>query len=219
MAGTSNPFPNILTTKQNEGKKTISSLQGNNSQVRNAKKEFNDAIKKQGSEINKSINKIKSDIVKKTKGTLDITDKSPLKIESNKDALSGGILNGIGDFNSAGLQEKKLPSSRDKNANYGNSDFWVVKLKDENKKEKVKLTIEAAPNPTQGYTNIIIGYEFDSGTATVVDLAGRVIQKIEITSRTVPINLTTQPEGIYIVNINTNVQSDGIKIIKGISKN
>jgi hypothetical protein len=53
----------------------------------------------------------------------------------------------------------------------------------------------------------------------VVDLSGRVIQKIEITSRTVPIDLTAQPEGIYIVNIKTNVQSDGVKIIKGITKN
>ena len=130
----------------------------------------------------------------------------------------------LGDGNSANgkganATQKKIPPSGDKKNSFGNKDFWVVKVKDETKKEKPKLTIEAVPNPTLGYTNIVIGYDFESGTATVVDLSGRVIQKIEITSRTIPIDLTAQPEGIYIVNIKTNVQSDGVKIIKGITKN
>jgi len=114
-------------------------------------------------------------------------------------------------------------ASRDKNSAIGQNDFWVVKLKDEQKPEKVKLNLEASPNPTQGYTNIVIGYEFDNGTATVVDLAGRVLQTFEITSKTVPVDLSSVPEGIYIVNLKTNYQgketSEGVKIIKGITKN
>jgi len=114
-------------------------------------------------------------------------------------------------------------ASRDKNSAIGQNDFWVVKLKDEQKPEKVKLNLEASPNPTQGYTNIVIGYEFDNGTATLVDLAGRVLQTFEITSKTVPVDLSTVPEGIYIVNLKTNYQgketSEGVKIIKGITKN
>ena len=95
----------------------------------------------------------------------------------------------------------------------------MVKLKDKNKPEKVKQTIEALPNPTIGFTNVIVGYDFEKGTATVVDLAGRQLQQFEITGRTVPVDLSQYPEGIYIVNIKTNVQSDGVKIIKGLTKN
>jgi hypothetical protein len=218
MAGTSNPFPSTLANNQSGAKGLLGN--GNNQQLDNAKNELNSTIKEQGTAINKSINETTADITNTTKETLGLTDNSPLKIGSGTDALSGGLLNGIGGGdNSSSTPQKKLPSSRDKNTSYGNFDFWVVKLKDDSKPEKEKLKIEVSPNPTMAYTNIVIGYDYESGTATVVDLAGHVIQKIEITSRTVPIDLSKAPEGIYIVNINTNVQNDGVKIIKAISKN
>ena len=109
--------------------------------------------------------------------------------------------------------------SGDRNTAIGSNDFWVVKLKDDKKPDKVKPKIEALPNPTTEYTNVIIGYEYESGKATLVDLAGHQLQQFDITSRTIPIDLRSYPEGIYIVNIKTNVQSDGVKIIKGITKN
>lgn len=215
MAGTSNPFPSTLDSNQPGTKGLLSN--GNNQQVDNAKNELNSTIKEQATAINKSINETTTDITNTTKETLGLTDSSPFKIGSGTDALSGGLLNGIGSGdNSGSTPQKKLPSSRDKNTSYGNFDFWVVKLKDDTKPEKEKLKIEVSPNPTTAYTNIVIGYDYETGTATVVDLAGHVIQKIDITSRTVPIDLSKAPEGIYIVNINTNVQNDGVKVIKGI---
>ncbi|WP_281322740.1 T9SS type A sorting domain-containing protein [Flavobacterium aestivum] len=105
-------------------------------------------------------------------------------------------------------------ASKDKNGNIGGNDFWVVKIKDKTKLEKVKTSVEAIPNPTVAFTNIIIGYEFENGTATVVDIAGRILQRFPITERTVPVDLSQYPEGIYVVNIKTNVHSDGVKIIK-----
>jgi hypothetical protein len=105
-------------------------------------------------------------------------------------------------------------ASKDKNGNIGGNDFWVVKLKDKTKLEKVKTSVEAIPNPAVTFTNIIIGYEFESGTATVVDMAGRILQQFPVTERTVPVDLSRYPEGIYVVNIKTNVQSDGVKVIK-----
>ncbi len=109
--------------------------------------------------------------------------------------------------------------SGDKKTQQGSNDFWVVKLKDKDKPKDVKLAIEAYPNPTTQFTNVIVGYDFKEGTATVVDMAGRQLQRFEITSRTVPIDLSGLPEGIYIVNIKTDVQSDGVKIMKTLSKN
>ena len=98
-------------------------------------------------------------------------------------------------------------------------DFRVVKLRDEDKKPVVRVRVEAAPNPTTAFTNIVIGYEFVSGTATVADIAGHILQQFDIKTRTVPIDLESYPEGIYIVNIATNVSSDGVEVIKKGNKN
>jgi hypothetical protein len=106
-------------------------------------------------------------------------------------------------------------ASRDKNGAIGGSDFWVVKLKDKIKPEVVKASIEAIPNPAVTYTNVIIGYDFENGTATVVDMSGRILQHFPITSRTVPVDLSRYPNGIYVVNIKTNVRTEGVKVIKG----
>ena len=99
------------------------------------------------------------------------------------------------------------------------SDFWVVKLKDLKKPEAVKSTIEAFPNPANSFTNVIVGFEYTSGTASLYDLAGRQLQSFAITSRTVPVDLSGLPEGIYIVNIATDNGQEGIKVIKQEIKN
>jgi hypothetical protein len=112
----------------------------------------------------------------------------------------------------AGTSNSK--SSKDKNSTIGGNDFWVVKLKDKQKREEVKVNVEAIPNPATTFTNIIIGYDFEQGTATVYDLIGRQLQHFEINSRTVPIDLSNYPEGIYVVSIKTNVHTDGVKVIK-----
>jgi hypothetical protein len=129
---------------------------------------------------------------------------------------SMGSGNAANKSNSSSAQnEKKLPASKDKFTSFGSNDFWVVKLKDKAKPKVIKATIEAIPNPAITFTNVIIGYEFENGTATVVDMMGRILQQFTITSRTVPVDLSRYPNGVYIVNIKTNVGSDGVKIIKG----
>lgn len=102
----------------------------------------------------------------------------------------------------------------DKSSGKGSTDFWVVKLKDKDKPKEPKKLVEAIPNPATDFTNVIVGYDFKSGTASLVDLAGHVLQQFAITDRTVPIDLQGLPEGIYIVNIRTDVQNSGVKVIK-----
>lgn len=104
--------------------------------------------------------------------------------------------------------------SRDRNSGKGGNDFWVVKLKDKAKPEKEKSPIEAIPNPAQTYTNVIVGFEYEKGTATLYDLSGRQLQQYEINDRTVPVNLSKYPEGIYIIEIRTNAGNNSIKVIK-----
>lgn len=108
-------------------------------------------------------------------------------------------------------------SSKDKNSNIGSNDFWVVKLKDKTKVEKIKASIEAIPNPATTYTNVIVGYDFTYGTATVVDMAGRTLQNFTISDRTVPVDLSHYAEGIYLITISTDVKKETVKVIKRIT--
>lgn len=108
-------------------------------------------------------------------------------------------------------------SSKDKNSNIGGNDFWVVKLKDKIKIEKTKSSIEAIPNPVVTYTNVIIGYDFNEGTATLVDMTGRILQQLKINSRTVPVDLSRYSDGVYIINVKTDVKTESVKVIKQIS--
>jgi hypothetical protein len=108
-------------------------------------------------------------------------------------------------------------SSKDKNSNIGSNDFWVVKLKDKTKVEKIKSGIEAIPNPVRDYTNVIIGHDFTKGTATLVDISGRTLQSFSISNRTVPLDLSKYAEGIYIVNIKTDVKTESVKVVKSVN--
>ena len=105
--------------------------------------------------------------------------------------------------------------SRDKNSMKGGQDFWIVKLKDKDKKDKEKQNIEAIPNPASSYTNAIIGYDYKDGTVTLYDLNGRSLQTIKVDGeRTVPVNLSGLPQGVYIIEVKTDVSKDGVKVIK-----
>ena len=133
---------------------------------------------------------------------------------SGHEILRKVIITRDGDYVLAGTSRGE--NSRDKNTKKGRSDFWLVKLADEDKEEEPDLPgLEAFPNPTKGFTNIIVNHEFSEATATVYDIRGRKLQHFEITSRTVPINLERYMEGIYIVNIVTDIKTQAVKIIKG----
>lgn len=106
-------------------------------------------------------------------------------------------------------------ASRDKNSSQGGNDFWVVKLKDKSKKEKEKLLLEIIPNPAISYTNAIVNYDYDYGTATIFDLNGRSLKSIAIKGEhTIPIELTNIPQGLYIIKVKTNNGEHAGKIIK-----
>lgn len=163
---------------------------------------------------------------KKQKGTVG-SDFFALKIDSlgerkwkrelgssSRDVLSRIIETRDGGYVLAGTSNGKVSKSK-QSGNVGMEDFWIVKLLDEDKDEKPKRLIEAYPNPTNDVTNVLVGFDFDHGTATVVDIAGRQLQHFEITSRTVPVSLQGLPIGVYLVTIKTNKGGETVKILKG----
>lgn len=106
--------------------------------------------------------------------------------------------------------------SRNKNSNKGSNDFWVVKLKDRDKKKKEdkRKMLEAIPNPAGEFTNIIVGFDFTSGTASLFDLSGRMLQQSEVNSRTIPLDMSQYPEGVYIVEVKTDKGTDSVKVMR-----
>ena len=105
--------------------------------------------------------------------------------------------------------------SKDKNTAKGGNDFWVVKLKDKDKKEKGRISLEAIPNPTDSFTNVIVNYEYERGAATLYDLNGRNLQSIPIKGEhTIPMDLSGLPRGIYVIEVKTNTHDGGVKVIK-----
>lgn len=209
MAGTSNSQSSSSTLGKlakiaNNGKPN-EQLQNTTDEVNST---INNAIKEQ---LTNTTDKINDAISKET------DSRFKFGINTPTGTLSLPLMSSGNSSNSSKVQnEKKLPASKDKFTSFGSNDFWVVKLKDKTKPKVIKATIEVIPNPAITFTNIIIGYEFERGTATVVDMMGRTLQQFSITSRTVPVDLSHYPNGVYIVNIKTNVQTDGVKVIKGV---
>jgi hypothetical protein len=231
LAGTASPiFPSTGGVPEGRGGKNgLKGIQQTqNEQLQNATNEVNQAIGDVQNDINKGVNDKMNSTTNKINDALGSDKDSSLKYGLN--SPTGGVkLPSLGEVNNGASALDGLANSMnekqgkkgtgDQKKVFGSNDFWVVKLRDKDKKEVVKVTIEALPNPATTFTNVIVGYEYESGTATLVDLAGHILYQTSITSRTVPIDLSPYPEGIYIVNIKTNVSSDGVKVIKKGSRN
>lgn len=135
---------------------------------------------------------------------------------SGNDILKKSIETRDGGYLLAGMSSG-APSG-DKKSQMGREDFWIVKLLDKDKKKATRQNIEAFPNPANDYTNVVVGYDFEKGTARLFDIGGHQLQEFEVTSRTIPIDLSNLADGIYIVQVATNISTDSEKIIKRNSK-
>lgn len=238
LAGTSNPQSVDYSAHSSGSSNSSGLLNGANSPntvggaIDKAKQNLEDKINKDNA-IARSVNELNSTIKDKvSSATTSVSDAvnkvsdSRLKFGLNSPTEGLGLpgidlggdengANGAGGSGDSFMNQKKLPPSGDKKNNLGSSDFWVVKLKDKTKSEKVKVTIEALPNPVDTFTNIIINYEYVYGTATLYDLNGRLLQESKLNGeRTIPFDMSRFPRGVYIINVATNVERIGIKVIK-----
>lgn len=216
LAGTSNP--------EAENNKGISSLKNNffNNEEIDGVAELKDYLK---SEANAYIADDIDDIKKKLKSandalnniseriTVQLPDENSIIRQQNGSSRSTLSRKDQGSTNDIGAK-KNLNASKDKTINFGNRDFWVVKLKEKDQKLKNSIEIEASPNPTKSFTNVIIPFNYTDGTATLFDLSGRLLQSLEIKNQIVPIDLSQFPEGIYIINIKTDKGTGSVKVMK-----
>lgn len=227
MAGTSNPEPSTSGKAKKDRMKGLNPLDNGKQSALSEK-----AQQKIDGTVNKAAGAINDGVAKEMQAATDeinngIARNNDSNLKMGIAAPTGKLLNpsnaGGGEdmLAAAGkAMENKGPkpgmkASREKKTNYGQKDFWVVKLKDRKKVEEAKAKIEAFPNPVASYTNVIVGFDFDKGTARVYDMSGRELQQFSIDSRTVPVNLSSYPEGVYIVSIETNKGDGSVKLIKG----
>lgn len=130
---------------------------------------------------------------------------------SGVDILRKTIQTRDGGFVFAGTSDGK--SNATKEAHKGRNDFWIVKVKKEEKEEE-RLKIEALPNPTSGYTNVIIGFDYKKGDIQLIDVKGRVLFQSRIEYQTIPLDLGTYPRGVYVVKVRTDEGEGSVKIIR-----
>lgn len=101
-----------------------------------------------------------------------------------------------------------------KKTSYGRDDYWVVKLQSKENIKPKKIQLEAYPNPTEGWSEIVINHEYQSGDVNIFDLHGRLLHTEPLQYDMVAINLSHYPTGVYIVNIKTDVFNGSVKVIK-----
>jgi hypothetical protein len=217
LAGTSNP--QTATDYSNSKAGGLLNYGANNEMLNKATGNINNSVSELGENINNSIKNETDAVSKKINDAINKEEKSGFKlgITSPIGGVSLPSLGSGGTSNGGGMLDSmaKQPPSGDKKNNLGNSDFWVVKLKDNAKPKKVKTTIEALPNPAITFTNIIVNFDYTGGTATLYDLNGRQIKQEKIHGEhTVPMDLSNLPTGIYIIDIRTDGGQEGIKVIK-----
>jgi hypothetical protein len=225
LVGTSNPEFNGYTPKRSNQKLSGALQSLDNSQqlegVKKLQEEMDAEVNQYATEVNNFVKEQGTALTEGLNSKLDKYNNSRFKVGANGPV--GDFLNpskgGASQDGKANLErlgpKPGSKTSRDKKVNYGGKDYWILKLKDKERKLKEKTTIEAYPNPTTTYANVIIGFGFDSGTASVYDLAGKQLQRFKIEHQTVPVNLSDYPLGIYIINIKTNKGEGSVKIIKG----
>jgi type IX secretion system substrate protein len=225
LAGTSNPEARNTTPKSKKQKQVGVDTSGQLAGAQKAQQAMDSTVSNVTDKANGYYKDTVSNATDGVKNAAGGTEDSSLKLGVGP---VGDVLNSTNGKNgkdgkagnaSAAQQQGPKPglkASREKTMNYGGKDFWVVKLRDKDKNQDEKAKIEAFPNPATTFTNVVIGFDFDKGSAALYDLSGRQLQSFPIDSRTVPVDLSQYPEGIYIVKVLTNKGDASLKIIKGI---
>lgn len=128
------------------------------------------------------------------------------------DFLSKAITTRDGSLVLIGNSDSNQSGNKSSSTN-GGQDFLIVKLGDKTT-TSLRQFIEAYPNPTADFTNVIINKDFVNATIEVFNLNGQFIKSQKVKYHTTPIHLGDLPSGVYIINVKYDGQSESIKVIK-----
>lgn len=91
----------------------------------------------------------------------------------------------------------------DVSGGHGSVDFWVVKLNSTvGIQEANAIGFILAPNPTNGIVHMVLS-DAQKGSITVVDAAGREVLQQEVDGKDITLDLSDEPNGLYIVTVQT----------------
>lgn len=79
------------------------------------------------------------------------------------------------------------------------------------------LHVNIYPNPTEGLLKLeIIGFDEhrDYGHISIFDMSGKIVTDSDIKTMSTTIDITSEPNGVYLLNISLNTSSNTWKIIK-----
>ncbi len=128
------------------------------------------------------------------------------------DLLRKAIITRDGGYVFAGNSTGK--TSALKKGYQGRNDYWIVKLNTKEKTKTPEIQIEAFPNPTEGFTNVVINHEYEEGQMILSDLSGKILHTAPLQYDMIAVDLSGYPQGVYIINIKTNVINRSVKVIK-----
>jgi len=98
---------------------------------------------------------------------------------------------------------------------HNDANFWLVKLLDKDKPQYQKPPLEAVPNPTASYTQIVLGKDYNQGTLQVIALSGKVVQTMALDGkRIIPVDLSPFARGVYLIQVSTDQENNSVKVIK-----
>ena len=131
-----------------------------------------------------------------------------------EDILKKIITTADGSFILAGTNN--VLASRDKKIKHrqGSNDFLFVKMKDQSLPSNQLELLKAIPNPTEAFTNIIVGQAFSQGQLVMVYMMGRQVLRQTVDQRIIPIDMNGWQAGVYIANILIGQDKYSVKIIK-----
>lgn len=153
-----------------------------------------------------------------------------IKINSKGEKIWEKILGGRGNDYLKGMVEMRdggyllagysdSPKSDDKDrSSIGGSDYWLIKLGNENKIAEERKLVEIYPNPTYQFVNIIVSEDFKEGAVDVFDMNGRKLQTKKVSYRSEVVDLQSYPPGVYILKVKIDDKTEDVKIIKKGSK-
>lgn len=101
-----------------------------------------------------------------------------------------------------------------KSSNQGGYDYWVLKLHNEEEIKTPEIKLEAIPNPTDGFTQIVFNHDYEYGELMIVDMTGKVLHIENLQYDMATLDFSTYPRGVYLVTVKTDVMENSVKVIR-----